>query len=139
MKRLLLLLLAAGLLLSCTTRRNDFSDGDTIDIHVGEAITLEIPENPTTGYSWEYSFSEDSTVLVIEDRYIPAEGNGMAGAGGVHFYKLKGIEEGDTVMTFRYRRPWEKDTEIAETRRLHLHVTQKRLDISIGIQVGHSF
>ncbi len=139
MKKILLALLALALLTSCTTRSRNFEDGDRIDIHVGEIVTVELPENPTTGYSWDYSFSEDSTVIVVEDKFVQSESKGMVGVGGVHRYSIKGVDDGDTLITFRYHRPWEKDVEPVETRTLTLHVTHKRLNISIGLQASHSF
>ncbi len=139
MKRLMLLISIIAVLTSCSTRNRNVEDGDIIDLHVGEIVTIELEENPTTGYSWVCTFSEDSTVVLVDDRYIAEKSKGMVGAGGVHRYCIKGIDEGDSIIRFSYRRPWEKDVQSVEEKNIIFHVTRKRLNISIGLQASHTF
>lgn len=78
-------------------------NGTNITIARGTEFTLTLPENPTTGYSWDLSQSPGITLL--RDEYIPPTSQ-MMGAGGTHAWYFKGEKSGDQVVYGEYRRPW---------------------------------
>ncbi len=79
-------------------------DGKTVELTPGTIITVELPENPSTGYSWSYSI-DSSVAEIVEDSFVPPE-NPIPGAGGMRLLKLKVIGSGELNMS--YERSWEK-------------------------------
>ncbi|MDD3212908.1 MAG: protease inhibitor I42 family protein [Eubacteriales bacterium] len=71
-------------------------------------VTLE--ENPTTGYEWTYTISDESVLTFARDVFqSSADTDGMlAGAGGVHTWVFTGVAQGDAMVAFAYERSWEK-------------------------------
>lgn len=79
-------------------------NGKVVNLKPGTIITVELPENPSTGYSWYYSI--DSKVAeVIEDSSILPE-DPIPGAGGTRLLRLKIVGSGELNMN--YDRWWEK-------------------------------
>uniref|UniRef100_A9A684 Proteinase inhibitor I42 chagasin domain-containing protein n=1 Tax=Methanococcus maripaludis (strain C6 / ATCC BAA-1332) TaxID=444158 RepID=A9A684_METM6 len=75
---------------------------------IGENITIKLDENPTTGYAWNYSISDDSKIEVLSDEYIQDDvDDGIVGAGGVHEWTFNATESGEVEITFDYYRSWE--------------------------------
>ena|SRR3990167_8881800 len=69
----------------------------------GEVFTISLPENPTTGFSWDLQVTKGLEIL--DDQYVRAD-TGMLGAGGKHIWRVK-ANEGYQVVYAIYRRPWE--------------------------------
>jgi len=53
--------------------------GSEINILVGDTIVITLPENPTTGFMWNFSIPEG--LLLLDDRFIPPD-RVLPGAGG---------------------------------------------------------
>lgn len=84
------------------------------EFDVVKVITLA--ENPTTGYTWSYAIADETVAVVEGDEYTPAKvEDGMVGAGGTHAYRVSGLKEGETTITFTYARSWESGEEPANT------------------------
>ncbi|MCR5577488.1 MAG: protease inhibitor I42 family protein [Oscillospiraceae bacterium] len=97
------------------------------------AVDLYFPANPTTGYSWTAEV-ENPAVAEVEEQYYPDSASlGMVGVGGRQWYRIHGLEEGVTSVTFRYGRPWE-DTA-ATTYLYRIQVDAKRNVIIWGVEV----
>jgi len=79
-------------------------NGKVVNLWAGAMITLELPENPSTGYAWYYSI-DSRAAQVIEDNFIPAE-NPILGASGTRLLRLKILESGEIKLN--YERWWEK-------------------------------
>ncbi|MDD3118204.1 MAG: protease inhibitor I42 family protein [Victivallales bacterium] len=84
----------------------------TIILKAGATTELELPENPTTGYLWQYDNSAPATCRVEDDRFIPST-SPLVGAPGTRCWKLVAVKPGRAVLSFRYVRSWEKDREPA--------------------------
>lgn len=78
-------------------------NGRTFDVSVGGIAVIKLPENPSTGYTWQYAVNEN-IAEVIEDVYIPPK-NQKIGEGGTRMLKLEVIGSGEFAMD--YVRPWE--------------------------------
>lgn len=82
------------------------NDGGTYPVLLNAEIQLRLPENPTTGFSWNLSVT--TGLSVINDSYIPDDVSGkLVGSGGTHVWFLKTIQTGEQVISGTYRRPWE--------------------------------
>ncbi|MDD1664615.1 MAG: protease inhibitor I42 family protein [Methanomicrobiales archaeon] len=88
---------------------NSFSqvnDGGTYPVPLNAEIQLRLPENPTTGFSWNLSVT--TGLSVINDTYIPDDVSGkLVGSGGTHVWFLKAMQPGKQDISGVYRRPWE--------------------------------
>jgi len=107
------LVAAAGLYLvsaqtpSNTTPSNGvFGAGDngkTVTINDGSTFSINLTENPSTGYSW--NVSSTSGLTIINDTFT--QGACMPGASGTHEWTIKAIGKGQQQFTAVYKRPWE--------------------------------
>ena len=80
-------------------------NGRSVEVPVGGTFTIQLQENPTTGYSWNLSLPVGITLS--RDEYTPsATGEGIVGAGGVRSFTLAADEPGGWNVTAEYRRPW---------------------------------
>ena len=87
-------------------------NGRVVAVKVGDTISVRLPENPTTGYSWAI----DSIYAQRLDAGAPAnqgEGAGL-GTGGVKTWKLVARAPGRTRLGLKRWRHWEGDTSIVE-------------------------
>ena len=91
-------------------------EGDrSLDMRTGQTLELEVDSNPTTGYSWAVASSRNSGVLrqKRKDKYVPPSTD-LVGAGGKQIFYFEALKRGRAVLSFEYRRPWEKDKGPAE-------------------------
>ena len=115
MKRLLILvtaaLLAAVLIIcsvgGCVGEVKTYQDsGQEINIDVGQEFVIALGSNQTTGYSWQESYDETMLELVQQSYEEEAE-EGLVGAGGIEYFRFKGLKAGETNITLTYEQPWE--------------------------------
>lgn len=76
------------------------------DIYPGEYIECILPSNPSTGYEWIVSESQEQTVT---ETYIPPTSE-LAGASGKTRYLLQTQKPGAYRFVANYQRPWENTT-----------------------------
>ena len=83
-------------------------DGEGWSANVtGDEMTLDLPSNPSTGYSWVVT--EKTKVFATDDNQFIAE-NGeevLAGAGGITQFHIAALKEGVGTMTLQYKQDWE--------------------------------
>jgi len=78
-------------------------NGRILDGSVGTAVVIKLPENPSTGYTWQHVVGEN-IAEVMEDVYIPPE-NQIPGRGGTRMLKFEVTGSGEFIMD--YVQPWE--------------------------------
>lgn len=93
-----------------TLTLSEEDNGKNVTVSQGSEISLVLPENPTTGYSWNLSHSTGLTL--ISDDFIPP-GTQLMGAGGSHEWVFHASGKGDQAVHAEYRRPWVKAGTIA--------------------------
>lgn len=102
MKKTLLIFLTAGMLLlllpACQSERS---------------FVLELPSNPTTGYTWTCQIENPAVVSLEKDEFIASDSNKM-GAGGTQRYVFKAGQNGTTTVTLQYLRSWEPNSVTEE-------------------------
>lgn len=82
-----------------------------------DVLTVTLEENPTTGYQWHNTMDREGILELQKDDYTPtATSDKVVGSGGKHTWVFKGAAEGETVLTFKYYRPWENEATAVETR-----------------------
>lgn len=73
---------------------------------MGETLDLQLPENPSTGYSWHISWDPADALELVGDTYTPDQPV-LAGSGGVRSFVLRVAQAGDATITVQYGRWWE--------------------------------
>jgi len=82
------------------------NDGETYDVPVDAEIRLELPENPTTGYSWQISVTQG--LVIQNESYQPDDPTGkLIGSGGTHLWIMRAVQPGMQTVSGVYSRPWE--------------------------------
>ena len=96
---------------------------ETITLKKGQTHIIELPSNPTTGFSWylKDKLPVKSIVGIQKTGYEP-EKTGLVGSGGTQFWNIRARRQGTIHVTFEYKRPWEKGTEPAETKEFVIEI-----------------
>ena len=109
---LVVLLAIAVVVLAVTYRgyvgESFVSDGENWSAEVnGGEMTLDLPSNPSTGYSWVVT--EKTKVFATDSNQFIAETGEevLAGAGGITQFHIAALKEGVGTMTLQYKQDWE--------------------------------
>jgi inhibitor of cysteine peptidase len=97
--------------------------GQTVNLKKGDALTIRLPENPTTGYRWSL---DEHNASVLEPSASPEfEPSGPAvGAGGARTFGFRAKAPGDYGVTLNLRRPWEKEASPAKSFAINVRVDE---------------
>ncbi len=85
----------------------------TIEVTIGDSLTMRLGSNPGTGFEWEVTVADDAVVALTGSTYEPGQDD--EGSPGRDAIVLTAIGPGQTEVTFDYRRPWETDVEPEQT------------------------
>ncbi|WAI00616.1 protease inhibitor I42 family protein [Methanogenium organophilum] len=80
------------------------NNDDIIPVDMQTEIRITLPENPTTGYSWNVTNADG--LAITSDAYVPPEEE-RPGAGGTHVWALEPKVTGIVTFSAVYVRPWE--------------------------------
>lgn len=70
---------------------------------------IRLQENASTGYSWEYVIDSDGIFDVESNEYTqPETKENLVGVPGYRTFRLVGVKEGSTSITFNYVSPGSK-------------------------------
>lgn len=100
---------------------NQTDNNQTRQVPLDAGISLMLPGNPTTGYTWLLTVTPG--IVVENDSYIPDDLSGAkVGSGGTFVWMMKAVQPGNQVISAVYARPWESNLTGAETFSLTLGV-----------------
>ncbi len=109
---LVMVLLTAAIMLGCTGGKVYGKEDTDISVNAGDTFTVKLDENPTTGYQWSYTISDENIVEISQDEYVADTHSGeMTGAGGVRSFTFIAKAKGNAVITMVYERSWEKSED----------------------------
>lgn len=81
-------------------------DGTSATVKAGEQLIVELPSNPTTGFSW--IVADDGPLTQVGDAAYESEAkSGVVGAGGIETFTFDAEKAGSGTLTLEYRRSWE--------------------------------
>ena len=109
-------ILAIGLLAGCSSTGSGsakLGDDGTASFS-GKTLTIKLPSNETTGYTWSYEVSGDILKNTADKYEVDASAGSMTGVGGTQTYEFEGTGAGKATVTLTYARSWEK-TESDQT------------------------
>ncbi len=87
--------------------------GSAVALEVGGELTITLPANPSTGYSWVVTALNPALLTQIGEPEFSAESN-LIGAGGTMTFRFQGTAAGQDSLQLDYLRPWE-DNEPLDT------------------------
>jgi len=108
------------LLLACSSAQKEVSvdasyTGKEIEVAVGSSLIVTLESNPTTGFKWELTRGADDAVLELVDYKFEAPESTLIGAGGKEVWVFKALKKGRSIISMKYRRPWERSIKAAKT------------------------
>jgi inhibitor of cysteine peptidase len=72
----------------------------------GESIVIELPADPSTGYSWMLVGHADPRIVALMDSDYEQTKSAAAGAPGVQRWTFRFVSSGTVSLTFGYGRTW---------------------------------
>lgn len=121
--------------------REGYVEAGIVALDNGESPTrpvLVMGSNPSTGFDWNWKIDDEAVVSVskvyVSDMYFDVpDMMPPVGGGGKARVVLSGLNPGDAVVTFTYKRPWEENA-------LYTLVYHVRVDKNLNVTIlGSSF
>lgn len=99
---------------------------NTIKTTVGKKFVITMDANATTGYEWQLANPiDDNLIKLVSSIYNPYK-TGRLGSGGKSIWTFKAVRAGKTQISFKYIRPWEKNTRTANETTYIVTIQDKR-------------
>lgn len=95
--------------------------GKLIAMHVGDDLSIRLPELQTAGYQWVVETMDPLIFALRASNYVSPRGAG-AGAAGMRTFVMRAVQPGQTVLRLASRRPWESANAVAERFEITLSV-----------------
>lgn len=95
------------------TTITDADDQGSVAVQANTALLVELPGNPTTGYTWSIENYNNSVLSLEDQNYVPS--SNRVGSGGTFRFRFKSLAPGSTTIKLIYSRPWETNTSPAKT------------------------
>ena len=84
-------------------------DDTSILVLAGQTFTIKLDENPTTGYAWVSSVSDETIVKEQSSEYKPSAADTQTvGSGGTRSFTYMAQKAGIATITLVYQRSWEE-------------------------------
>lgn len=94
-------------------------NGRLIDLRIGEAVRVTLPENATTGYRWEIDRLDGMVEAEGSEARYPG---GRVGAGGEVTFAFKAVKAGKGDIALKYWRHFEGPSSIVKRFGFRLNV-----------------
>lgn len=86
--------------------------GTLQEVDVGDAITVQLEENPSTGYTWELSSCSETVLSRAQDSGAPAA-SVLPGAARIRTFRVVARSAGTALLELSLHRPWQSQ-QVAE-------------------------
>jgi inhibitor of cysteine peptidase len=101
----------------------DADAGGQVALQVGQILAVSLESNPTTGYSWQVTHSDDAILQQLgEVEFKQAGEEGLVGAGGIETFRFEAVRAGETSLELGYLRPWEEGVSPEKTFTIQVYV-----------------
>ena len=98
--------------------------GKTFNVIEGDSISIQLSENPTTGYRWELqAFNEE--VIELRDSHFSLNAGAGIGGGGKRTFNFKTRALGTSKIYLRLRREWEPEKRVIDQFEVIIQATKK--------------
>ena len=96
-------------------------NGALVQVRRGTRITIELNENPTTGYRWMISSIDEAFLVPEGDEFLPPD-HKSPGAGGLRRFSFCAKSAGSTALTLINKRAWQRDDQAVGTFNLTIRI-----------------
>jgi len=96
-------------------------NGALVQVRRGTRITIELTENPTTGYRWIISSIDEAFLVPAGDDFVPPDQK-SPGAGGLRRFFFRAKSAGSTALTLINKRAWQRDNQAVDTFKLAIRI-----------------
>ncbi len=86
------------------------SDGQAVPANVGNVLSVELPSNPSSGYSWSLSSLDNALLELIETRFVATRD--VPGSGGMQVWKVRALAGGRARISLKHWREWEGESSV---------------------------
>jgi len=80
--------------------------GCNFDVTIGDAVEVQLSENPTTGYRWQL-YASYTPLLSLENDAFESSSQ-LPGAAGLRRWRFQALKEGEVQIKLDRRRSWER-------------------------------
>jgi inhibitor of cysteine peptidase len=87
-------------------------DGKTVPAAVGNVLSIELPSNPSSGYSWSIGSLNSSLLELVETRFVATREEPVPGSGGVQVWKVRALAGGRARISLKHWRAWEGESSV---------------------------
>lgn len=110
--------------ISCQAFEAQGAQQRAVTLARGQALTVTLCSNPSTGFAWEDAQVSDPRVAEQTARASQQgqQAQGLAGAPGLETFTLRALQPGRVTVTWAYSRPWEGGEKAVWTLTLDLTV-----------------
>jgi len=87
------------------------ADGSTQQLKVGQVLSISLESNPSTGYSWSATSSDQAVMMQMGEPQMQeptASSTPVVGAPGTATLYFQAIKAGTATVTLNYQRSWEQ-------------------------------
>ena len=95
--------------------------GKVIPLPIGQLFSIQLIENPTTGYRWT-ACNISGVHLLIETFQSNSISEGPIGHGGIRIFQFQAIRADKHRLQFKHWREWQGDSSIIGTFQVYVHV-----------------
>jgi inhibitor of cysteine peptidase len=85
---------------------SNVDNGKTLTLKPGQTLTLQLTENPTTGYRWSIVPFNDQLLKLTDDRFDLSNSSAMGG-GGKRVFTFQATRSGQINLNLNQKREWE--------------------------------
>ncbi len=97
------------------------SQKEKYSLRKGDIVEVILNANPSTGYKWQIENIDNSKLKMVDETYTAEKVNrDIVGSGGNKIYLFKALKKGNTVIEFKYSRPFEK--ELPPVKKFHINL-----------------
>jgi inhibitor of cysteine peptidase len=96
-------------------------NGALVQVRRGAKITIELKENPTTGYRWTINRIDQAFLVAEGDEFGPPDQK-TPGAGGLRRLSFRAKAEGSTAVTLINKRAWQSDDKAVDSFKLAIRI-----------------
>lgn len=89
-------------------------NGRTVTVAPHTTIVFSLPENPSTGYTWQLHPFTGPALVVTADSFTPSTSEPRPGASGTRTINVFAEAPGMETVVLQLQRPWEKTTPPVE-------------------------
>lgn len=84
-------------------------------LQVGQALTLTLPSNPSTGYRWRVENPAANVLQSLGPEVYSAPEEDVVGSAGVSTWRYQASSTGDAQLVLVYQQPWAADVAPVQT------------------------